>query len=291
MGYPTRIVSIDHVDDLRSEVAALRDDGRFNRALYDEYERPFIPEVPKYFRGARSLAVVAVSQPMLRVTFHHQGKALQLIVPPTYFDFGKAMWRVRRALREAARPGSYRFVKAFLPAKLLAVRSGLALYGRNNITYVPGFGSFHRLAAFYTDYETSVDDWRDAESLPKCGKCRACIDACPTGSIQKDRFLIRAERCVTYHNEKPSDTRFPGWIDPSAHNCLVGCMKCQIVCPYNADRTGWYEDRGEFSEQDTKYILAGRFSGQRAAAMDRRLNEVGLELALFPRNLEALIDE
>jgi epoxyqueuosine reductase len=35
--------------------------------------------------------------------------------------------------------------------KRLAVRSGLARYGRNNVTYVEGMGSFLELSASLTD--------------------------------------------------------------------------------------------------------------------------------------------
>ena len=34
------------------------------------------------------------------------------------------------------------------PLKSLAVHMGLAVYGRNNITYVPGFGSGHQLCGY-----------------------------------------------------------------------------------------------------------------------------------------------
>ena len=48
--------------------------------------------------------------------------------------------------------------RAILPMKLLAVRSGLAKYGKNNICYINGIGSFTRLEAFYTDYAFLTDD-------------------------------------------------------------------------------------------------------------------------------------
>jgi epoxyqueuosine reductase len=38
---------------------------------------------------------------------------------------------------------------SLLPLKSLAVRSGLAAYGRNNVCYVPGMGSFLELVGLY----------------------------------------------------------------------------------------------------------------------------------------------
>jgi len=42
------------------------------------------------------------------------------------------------------------YAARIVPIDRLAVRGGLATYGRNNVTYVPGMGSFHRLSAFYS---------------------------------------------------------------------------------------------------------------------------------------------
>lgn len=193
-------------------------------------------------------------------------------------------------MTDAFKPESPRFMKATLPLKLLAVRSGLALYGRNNITYVPKFGNFHRLIAFYSDYHSPVDNWQEKKALPLCASCKACLNACPTKAIQKDRFLIRAERCLSYLNEKDSKHEFPKWLNASAHNSIVGCMHCQRVCPYDKDMLGWYEDRGNFNEEETAYLLMGKFSGQKAKRIERKLKRVGLDLTLFPRNLEVLLN-
>ena len=48
------------------------------------------------------------------------------------------------------------------------------------------------------------------------------MNKCPTKAIRQDRFLISAEQCLTFFNEKPDD--FPEWVNPVWHNCLIGCM-------------------------------------------------------------------
>lgn len=227
---------------------------------------------------------------MLRTTFHWEGRKVQAVVPPTYFDANKVTWRARHELKEAFKPRQYRFVRSTLPVKLLAVRSGLAQYGRNNITYVPRYGSFHRLTAFYSDYDSPTDNWQDKHALPLCAKCNACIRACPTGAIQKDRFLIRAERCLTYLNEKDAKHEFPKWLDASAHNSIIGCMRCQMVCPYDKKVADWCEHRGEFSEEETAYLLRGVFKGEKGTKMKRKLSSIGLDLNTFPRNLKVILD-
>ena len=88
-----------------------------------------------------------------------------------------------------------------------------------------------------------------------CSTCTACLNTCPTGAIQKDRFLIQAEQCLTFFNEKGG--AFPDWIDPAWHNCLIGCMICQDTCPANKDHTAWIIEGEEFSEEETLLILEG----------------------------------
>jgi epoxyqueuosine reductase len=133
------------------------------------------------------------------------------------------------------------------------VCSGLAEYGRNNICYVQGMGSFLQLIAAFSDLPCDHDPWLEPKALDRCHSCFACVRRCPTGAITKDRFLIRAERCLTYHNEAATD--FPAWIDPAWHHCLIGCLRCQTVCPENKSLLGWFEDRAEFSETETNLML------------------------------------
>ena len=290
-GHCASVVSIKHLEELGSEIRALHDEHLLADGIYADYGgKVFNPHLPRSLPDAKSIIIVATPQPMLRATFHHNGHSHQFIVPPTYFDYYKVVWHARRLLKEAFKPKSYRLVRALLPLKLLAVRSGLAFYGKTNVTYVPKYGSFHRLTAFYSDYDSPVDNWQEKKALPLCGKCRACLNACPTGAIQKDRFLIRAERCLTYLNEKASKHEFPEWVDHSSHNALIGCMRCQRVCPYDKEVANWFEDRGEFSEDETAYLLKGKFSGLQAASIEKKLKRLGLDLSTFPRNLQTLID-
>jgi epoxyqueuosine reductase len=289
-GYYSSVVSIDHLEELGAEIRSLHDAALLNDDFFNEYASPyFTPRLPRDFPDAKSIIVVATPQSALRTTFNWKGQVVRFIVPPTYYDEQKVTSRARRLLKEAFEPESHRFVRAVLPIKLLAVRSGLAFYGRNNITYVPSIGSFHRLTAFYSDYDSPVDYWQEKRALPACGKCRACLTACPTGAISSDKFLIRVEKCLTYLNEKNSKHGFPGWVNPAAHNCLVGCLRCQMACPYDKGLIENYEDRGTFSGAETAYLLKGKFSGAKSKAMNEKLKRVGLDITLFPRNLEVLL--
>lgn len=290
LGYCVSVVSVEHLEELGTEIGARHGNGELNGKFYHEYENPYFhPKLPANFKDARSIVVMATPQRMLRTSMRWKGRELKLVVPPTYFDSNKVIREAREDLRKALGPRKHRLVRAVLPQKLLAVRSGLAVYGKNNITYVPKFGSLYRLTSFYADFESPVDCWQEKKALPKCYTCKACTNACPTGAIRDDRFLIHVERCLTYLNEKKSDEAFPKWVPGNAHNALIGCMRCQRACPYDKDFVGRYEDRGHFDEEETEYLLKGKFTGSKAEAMERKLKTIGLDLTTFPRNLRMLL--
>ncbi|MGQ9600635.1 MAG: 4Fe-4S double cluster binding domain-containing protein, partial [Anaerolineae bacterium] len=241
-GYKGRLASIQHLRALQEEIEANYGRGLFDEEFYQERLTGFAFNPPDSLPDARSLIVVAVPQPQMRVTFTWKGKQVPLIVPPTYLHWQETDKQVEDLLVEILGPQGYRVAQAALPKKLLAVHSGLGTYGRNNICYVDGMGSFHRLVALYSDFPCQEDDWQELRMMESCQKCSACLHHCPTGAITAERFLLQAERCLTFCNEKPGDVPFPTWIDSSWINCLVGCLHCQRVCPQNKDFLEWVEE-------------------------------------------------
>jgi epoxyqueuosine reductase len=202
-------------------------------------------------QGARSVIVIAVPQPIVQLDFVWNGRTHPVIIPPTY-DYGIDS-DVATTLNGAFAVSAYHAARAALPVKLLAARSGLGKYGKNNITYFPDRGSFCRLMAFYTDMPCENDSWQEAAPLERCEHCRACFTACPTGAILPDRFLIRAERCLTFLNESKRD--FLSWVDPKWHHALIGCMRCQLACPENISVAGNVRVQDSFAEEETVAIL------------------------------------
>jgi epoxyqueuosine reductase len=286
-GYQSRIVPVLHLHDLRERIEEIRAHGLLNEEFYRERLTHFSFEPPEVFPHAKSLIVVAVPQPQIRVLFTWKGAPRQVIIPPTYASETDKV--VEGILSDVLDPQGYHVARAVLPVKSLAVRSGLGEYGRNNICYVPSMGSFHRLVAFYSDITCSDDSWRDPQAMRSCLNCQACSRACPTGAIASDRFLIRAERCITFHNERPSE--FPAWIEPRWHNCLEGCMHCQRVCPENAHFRDWVEGNQAFSEEETNCILKSTPSDRLPHETARKLAQLCLleDTHLLGRNLKALL--
>lgn len=286
-GYDGRVVPLKHLRELEGGVEGYRKQGLIDEKLYREYLEDFVFEPPESFQDAKSLIVTAVPEPQHRVTFNLEGQSYSAIIPPTYLHYTDE--EVKNALMEVLGPHGYHLAWAVVPNKLLAVRSGLARYGKNNISYIPGLGSFYRLRTSYTDLPCPEDTWQEPQMLEECEKCQACIKGCPTNAIGSDRVLLHAERCIPFFNELEGD--FPDWLDPSWHNALVGCMICQKVCPVNKDFVDWIDDKAEFSEEETALLLEGIPFDKHSSATQEKLAAIEwqYDLNILARNLDALL--
>jgi epoxyqueuosine reductase len=289
--FKSSIVSIQHLPDLQRDLENLLEQGILSRDFYDEiisrYNLYFNFEPPTDFPMAKSIIITAALQPKVSVKFQLSNKTYSVIIPPNYsYDTDKEASNI--ISRDLEKYG-YKVYTAKLPVKLLAVHSGLASYGRNNIAYISGWGSFFRLKAFFSDIPGIEDNWREVRMMECCNKCEACMNKCPTGAIRQDRFLISAEKCLTFFNEKSDN--FPGWINPAWHHCLIGCMRCQDVCPVNKDYTKYIVPGGEFSEEETLKILKGISKDKLPLETIEKLKKLCLldEYNLLQRNLEVLI--
>jgi epoxyqueuosine reductase len=284
-------VSTSHLAGLQQEIEGRWKKGELNEGFSSEYLPRFKFTPPSELANAQSLIVVAMPRPLTRAIFIWKGKAQSFILPPTYTAYDEKRIFVERAMAEEVGKVGYKVATAMLPLKLLAVRSGLAEYGRNNIAYVSGMGSFMRLTAVYSDKPCEKDSWQEARMMKRCETCDICSKTCPTGAIASDRFLLRAEKCLTYHNEKKGSIPFPEWIKPSWHNCIIGCIRCQAVCPENKQFLQWVGETAKFNEEETKLLLKGAPLEQIPASTLEKLKLLSLTdyFEMMPRNLSVLL--
>ncbi|NLT14332.1 MAG: hypothetical protein GXY05_08315 [Clostridiales bacterium] len=238
-----------------------------------------------------SIIVAASPSPIVRIFFRHHGRRIPVTMPPTYMEMLSRYKEIEKGLNEKLNPTGHHVIAADrLMQKILAVRSGLSQYGRNNVSYVVGLGSFVRLTSFYSDIPCEETGWYDLTQMPSCKSCTLCLDNCPSKAIKADRYLIDASICLTAANEHQGD--FPGWVDPSMHNCIVGCMKCQEVCPHNKKALDNIVEPVEFTEEETQYILDGKpLDGAPEEFLDK-VKLLGIEVYynVIPRNLRALMN-
>jgi epoxyqueuosine reductase len=286
------IVSMRHLSDIRRDLEQLLEERSLNRAFYDEIvsrlDLHWDFDPPVGLPQAKSILITAVPHAKTSLEFELAGSRYYAIIPPTYIvdTDREAESIISLYLGEYG----YKICNALLPAKLLAVRSGLARYGKNNITYIDDWGSYYRLKIFFSDLPCPDDHWQEPEALAFCSKCAACINKCPTHAISRDRFLIEAGKCLTFFNE--ASYEFPQWIDSKCHNCLIGCMICQDVCPANKPHVPWVRPGGEFSAEETSMILQGIPKNRLPAGMVKKLEKVNMldDYGVLKRNLGALIE-
>ena len=110
--------------------------------------------------------------------------------------------------------------------KQLAVEAGLGWIGRQSLLLTPQYGSYVLLGELVL---TLPSDQYDAPFAgARCGRCRNCLDSCPTGAIVAPK-VIDTNRCISCRTiEKEADSALPdldGWI--------FGCDRCQSCCPHN----------------------------------------------------------
>jgi epoxyqueuosine reductase len=297
-GYCARTVSTTRIRELQEEIARIHGQGLFNEEFYRDELAFFEFKIPASLPEAKTLIIVAMPQPLLKVTFNFHGKPRQVTLPPTYkYSEDK---KVLNILSEILCAHGYNVVQPELPSgslsggklplKSLAVHSGLGRYGKNNICYVPGMGSFSRLTLFYTDCEFPENDWHSLQLMQRCTNCQICLRSCPTGAIGGDRFLAHAERCITFHNEQPH-TEFPAWMKKSWHNSIIGCMRCQKVCPENARFMHQIVDAELFSEEETMQILKATPEDRLPPEVFKKLERLDLtrKINVLPRNLKVLL--
>ena len=252
-GWRGAVVPVSRLADLRSELERRR--AQVAPAVMEVVDRNLDDTPPSTVRVPRSLVVVAVPHACARVTVARGGETIAVPIPTTYCHHDDIQAGVAAALVTDLAPAGLTATGMRLPEKLLAVCSGLARYGRNNVAYVDGWGSFVELVTCVSDLEPDADPWTGPRSLPRCDSCEACRRACPSGAIGDDRFLLHGERCLTLANE--SAAPFPQWVEPAWHHCLWGCLRCQRACPEDRDVRDDVAETASFDDRETALLLTG----------------------------------
>lgn len=108
-----------------------------------------------------------------------------------------------------------------------AWKAGLGWIGKNTNLIIPGKGSFFFLGEIVTTLELDYD----TPQKSRCGQCTRCLDACPTGALERPHKL-NAAKCLSYLTIEHKG-EIPDEEAGRLENRLYGCDTCQEVCPWN----------------------------------------------------------
>lgn len=136
-----------------------------------------------------------------------------------------------------------------VPRREAAVAAGLVVQRRNCLGYLPHGHSFLSLFAWAVDAEIQPGRLVNHDRAPAglgeplvgfsypparvdpCGRCRLCIDACPTGALASP-FVLDPRRCIDRNTWRAGEW-LPRELRSKMGTWIYGCDVCQEVCPRN----------------------------------------------------------
>ena len=127
--------------------------------------------------------------------------------------------------------------------------AGLGWCGPNANLLRPGRGAWFVLGGVITDAPLPVAAEPVADG---CGRCRRCIDGCPTGAIVAPG-VVDARRCLAWLLQAPG--AFPVAFRVALADRIYGCDDCQEVCPPNHGRDGAPAVAGSVAAVDLLELL------------------------------------
>jgi len=194
----------------------------------------------RYFPGAKSVVCVAInyhvplqsaSPPPAADEAGPRGRVARYALGDDYHEYIKQRLHALADWIRAAAPGAQTRCgvdTAPIAEKELAARAGVGWMGKNTCVINEHIGSWLLLGEVITTLELPADD----PAVDRCGTCRRCIDACPTGAITAP-YQLDARRCISYltiehRGEIAAD------LQAKLGDWLYGCDVCQDVCPWNS---------------------------------------------------------
>ena len=159
-----------------------------------------------------------------------------------YYAYGKdyhdVMKQKLHALASACGITTYRAFCDTAPVleRYWAQRAGLGWIGRNHQLIIPHAGSMFFLGELFVTDALHYD----SPTPNRCGRCHACLDACPTSSLINNQSSVInhqssfiSNRCLSYLTIEHRGPIPPLSSIINNQSSIYGCDICQLACPWN----------------------------------------------------------
>jgi epoxyqueuosine reductase len=120
--------------------------------------------------------------------------------------------------------------------RAVSARAGLGWFGKHTNIIVPGHSSFVMLGEILIDIPLPADE----PLSQNCGRCRICLDRCPTGAIVEP-YVVYAPLCISYQTIENRGA-IPIELRSKMRDWVFGCDVCQDVCPYTGAARASYDE-------------------------------------------------
>ncbi|HHI67694.1 MAG TPA: tRNA epoxyqueuosine(34) reductase QueG [Planctomycetes bacterium] len=190
--------------------------------------------------GARSVLVAGLPSSARPHSLSGGGRVARYALGRDYHKvMKKALVRLERVLARMAGRAALQGRKAVdlhpVAERALARQAGLGWIGRQGQLIHPAFGPWLLLGEIFLPLELEP-----APLLPnRCGSCRACLEACPTGALSEPG-VVDAGRCVSYWTIEARGLP-PRELRPLFGDWFFGCDACLEVCPWGTSPQPWEE--------------------------------------------------
>jgi len=179
--------------------------------------------------------------------------------------------------------------------KPLAQKAGLGWIGKHTNLVAREAGSWFFLGEIYTDLPLPPDP----PAQDHCGRCRACIEVCPSHAIIAP-YRLDARRCIAYLTIEHRGC-IPEALRSAIGNRIFGCDDCQLACPWNrfARLTRELDFRPResldnatllqlFAWNETEFLRRTEGSAIRRLGHERWLRNIAVALGNGPASRESI---
>ncbi len=167
---------------------------------------------------------------------------------PAYYLASNAAYHACKELMAELKQLGIHAERADIPLKSQLLSAGVGVRCKNSLVALSGYGTRIVLQALAIDV---LEPLAYGESDKECGKCTACIVACPALAIGENGLNV--SKCMRAFMETADP---PDWVK-QLQRTYIGCEICQYACPRNAEIESKVPSKEQIEAFDTHKLIAG----------------------------------